>query len=121
MIGRWRNWPIRLAKIMTALAALVATSWVLERCVPYVFGHESPSGWPYPSDCCSKDGKECHPINASSVVREATGYRYRGLLFEFRNDGRLRISGDDGWHACESFEGGVVSVHCLIVPLEAIM
>ena len=106
------------AKGVLIVAAIVAGSWLLERCVPYVFAHNAPSGWPYPSDCCSPNGKECHRIDKASVTREATGYRYRGYLFEFK---RVRISGDSDWHACESFEGGVVLVHCLIVPIEGII
>lgn len=65
----------------------------------YAYGHEAPSGWPYPPDCCA--GKDCRPISCSTVTEKPNGdVSWLGLLFTRE---KVRISGDADCHVCVSY------------------
>lgn len=74
--------------------------------------HTTPSGWQYPSECCSE--RDCEPIPPGLVKRVETGWLFpNGEIFPFESDTeqqQVRESPDFQWHWCrhlESEENGV--------------
>lgn len=87
--------------------------------------HEAPSGWQYPSSCCSD--QDCYRIDESEV-RPAQGGGYRlvrtGEVFRepgapgvTPSDRTFRWSGDGEFHRCspEGKPADATSL-CLLVP-----
>jgi hypothetical protein len=88
---------------------VVATAWA----------HDAPSGWAYPTSCCS--GYDCRQETETAVKEIATGYMIASTkeLIPY-NDKRVRMSPDGLWHACWShadFDRG--RVICLFAPPRA--
>ena len=63
-------------------------------------GHEAPSGFVYPQDCCG--GHDCRPIACSTIRDNPDGsVSWTGLLFD-RN--QVKISGDAMCHVCIGYD-----------------
>lgn len=107
---------LRLLLLITLLLtamALGARTW----------GHQAPSGWTYPNECCSGHD-DCAEIPASAVRGLADGWHVdlpanvhpRGYpvraVYPY-GDGKIRRSGDGQFHLCIRPNGEVL---CLYVP-----
>ena len=102
------------------LAALLAAALVQ---AGRTWGHQAPSGWTYPEECCSGHN-DCAEIPASAVRGLADGWHVdlpagihpRGFpvrqVFPYRDE-KLRRSGDGQFHLCVRPNGQVL---CLYVP-----
>lgn len=77
--------------------------------------HEAPSGWIYPSSCCSD--MDCRAVSAEVILERPEGYVIgpTGEVLPY-SDGRLKDSPDGEYHWCST--GGSDSGHtiCLFVP-----
>lgn len=119
--------------ILVGLCLLVLT--VLGR------AHDAPSGMPYPTSCCSDDGKECGPVPDRAINETTDGYSvvihagehhhvHEGeIATTFYEYGHvsIRVSTDGKYHACvsPSYVSDYDSkrygpfVHCILVPPES--
>lgn len=77
--------------------------------------HTAPSGWSYPSDCCSTT--DCFPISEKDVTPTPVGWRIEatGELIEY-HDKRVRPSGDGQYHRCSTGGDPKAETLCLFVP-----
>jgi hypothetical protein len=80
-------------------------------------GHEAPSGWLYPQDCCASN--DCRPISCTTVKENSDGSaEWLGLFFP---EDKVRKSGDFNCHVCVAYSsaGGGAQVsrngHCLFI------
>jgi hypothetical protein len=79
--------------------------------------HEAPSGWQYPSDCCS--GRDCREVPCEQITRLNTVYRYRtsaSIYLDFPEN-KHRYSGDGRCHVC--ILGSQRSPTCIFTPIPA--
>lgn len=77
--------------------------------------HDAPSGWAYPSSCCS--GRDCYPVSGPALETAADGYHIKatGEVIPFTSR-RIKASGDGSYHRC-SWGGDVnASTICLFIP-----
>lgn len=83
------------------------------------YAHEAPTGWNYPSSCCS--GVDCRVINtpesAVKVITEKDGYRISttGELIPF-GDHKIKDSPDGYWHWCSAYGRDNTKTWCLFRP-----
>ncbi len=78
-----------------------------------VSGHEAPSGWSYPLECCSN--QDCKQIESRLVFESQEGFDIapsEGGGFVAR--GKERPSPDGEYHLCRSQYSGAIL--CLFVP-----
>ena len=81
----------------------------------HVHAHDAPSGWSYPTECCS--GRDCREVADTAIGEEHQGYviRNTGELVGYR-DSRVKESPDGHFHWC-SVEGAEhTRTVCLFVP-----
>jgi hypothetical protein len=78
--------------VILLIAALVGTCTLIIR---PAHTHEAPSGWSYPSDCCSN--QDCRPVPCDAVKENPKGFVWDGILFELE---KVKDSGDKQCHAC---------------------
>lgn len=93
---------------MKALALLAAIA--LAACEP-VLAHQAPSGWEYPTACCSN--KDCHPADVQ-LVKGGFLIVETGEVIP-TDDKRVKISGDGEFHRC----GTGSWTRCLFIPMTA--
>jgi hypothetical protein len=77
------------------------------------YGHQAPSGWTYPLECCSN--QDCKPIPSRLVFESKEGFDIapsEGGGFVPR--GKERVSPDGEYHLCRSQYSGTIL--CLFVP-----
>lgn len=73
---------------------------VLVLLVKPAHGHEAPSGWKYPDDCCG--GHDCREIACTSIKSDRDGgVTWTGLKFERE---MVKVSGDAQCHVCISYD-----------------
>lgn len=89
--------------------------------------HQSPTGWEYPSDCCTPDGMECDPVPDGAVQHfekyvivtlNPGDHKHikKPMVFKkFRQGGKVRYSGDHLTHACVSTSGKYL--WCVFYPV----
>lgn len=65
--------------------------------------HDAPTGWRYPSACCSN--KDCRPIPASSCEEVQGGRTFNGLFVPHE---RIRPSPDGTCHVCQNNKGTII-------------
>jgi len=58
-------------------------------------GHEAPSGWSYPTDCCAQN--HCRPVACDALVEKRDGIHFLGVVF---SGAQVRMSGDNSCHVC---------------------
>ena len=114
-----------LAGAVLLLCLLVCSAVMGVMAARVAHGHEAPSGWQYPSDCCDPDGQECDPIPEHAVQSVKGGYLvtlrpgdHKYVTREVRfmvAANKVRASGDGGIHACIS--PTQCCLWCLILPL----
>jgi len=118
MTSRLHDWIASVLAIAGALLlgfSIGMGAWFVS--VKAGLAHESPTGWEYPSDCCTPDGMECDPIPDSAVqhfedyvivtlnpgdhkhIKKTISFK------KFRKGGKVRYSGDHLTHACVSTSG----------------
>jgi len=95
---------------MFKIAALMLAASTLS-----VYAHEAPTGWSYPSQCCS--GIDCRAVPDSAIGTNKLGYLIRktGELINFR-DPRLKESPDGVYHWCSVMGSENTPTICLFVP-----
>ena len=80
-----------LTLIITVLTVLLL--------ITIAYGHEAPSGFQYPSDCCG--GSDCRPIVCSTIKDNPDGsVNWLGLFFARE---QVKMSGDAMCHVCVSY------------------
>jgi hypothetical protein len=75
--------------------------------------HEAPSGWHYPSSCCSEG--DCHPVSCGAIKEIEGGVEFLGL--KFVND-QIKKSEDGFCHVCVGVYGpemGQRTPHCVFM------
>lgn len=113
----WRRFW--LALLGGALGLLLSGALVV------ALAHQAPSGWTYPSECCSGH-QDCAPIDDRLVREEADGWHvsvpkgahptrpwFEGRHIFKRGSTALKRSGDGRFHLCIGTEG---QWRCLYVP-----
>ena len=101
----------RVALSFPVLVLLAAQVPIAARAV----AHDAPSGWTYPSSCCS--GHDCYPVSGPALETAADGYHIKatGEVIPFTSR-RIKPSGDGSYHRC-SWGGDVnSSTICLFIP-----
>lgn len=81
--------------------------------------HDAPTGWSYPSKCCS--GIDCRPVTAKQISERPEGYviQSSGEVVAYQ-DARIKDSPDGDYHWC-SLQGADDSrTICLFVPPKAL-
>lgn len=100
--------------VMTAALILLVLGAYLRLYPPHALSHEAPSGWQYPSDCCS--GQDCRPVSCDSLVEMRDGVHFLNSVFK---SGQVRVSGDSQCHVCIGYTpAGLISTpepHCVFV------
>lgn len=83
-----------------------------------VFAHYAPSGWEYPSSCCSN--LDCREVGQTAISERPQGYTVEatGEVVPY-NDKRLRISPDGEYHWCSAGGKDYGKTICLFVPPRA--
>lgn len=81
-------------------------------------GHEAPSGWPYPSECCS--GHDCYPISGDEIEATPVGWLIKATneLIEY-NDPKVKPSGDAQYRRCSAQGKRDGRTICLFIPAGA--
>lgn len=121
-----------------ALYILLSTCMLGSLAPSQAAAHSSPSGWKYPSDCCTPDGEECDPIPADAVteIMYNNSPHYKVVLGpkDHKNVSRentvlyipkykAKPSGDGLHHACIGPEDPKNNInpgpylYCIIIPL----
>lgn len=77
--------------------------------------HEAPSGWSYPTACCST--VDCYPIAGTDIEATGAGYviKASGELITYA-DKRIRGSPDGVYHRCSTGGDSAGSTICLFIP-----
>jgi hypothetical protein len=89
--------PLSLVEI-TAIAA-------------FIFIHDAPSGFEYPSDCCG--GHDCRPIACSTIkLNPDQSVVWSGLKF---SSAQVKISGDASCHVCIGYYHRMRFSHCIFL------
>jgi hypothetical protein len=81
------------------------------------FGHEAPTGWTYPTMCCSL--QDCRPTKKGEVTETRDGYTLTSTgEFVAHGDKRIKELSQDGEiHVCQqagNFDTGCIL--CLLTP-----
>lgn len=99
---------------MLKFTALAVVLFSLTYCGE-VIGHEAPTGWNYPNQCCS--GIDCRPVPEEAIGTSRVGYviRQTGEVIGFR-DTRLKPSPDGTFHWCSERGREDTKTVCLFVP-----
>lgn len=76
--------------------------------------HMAPSGWTYPSQCCSD--RDCKLVHGRAITEGPDGYVIEGTgeVLSY-TDPRLRNSPDGEFHVCKT-PGSKSNAICLFVP-----
>lgn len=77
--------------------------------------HDAPSGWPYPSACCSEI--DCYPIEGSDIEAGGQGYiiKATGEVIAYWSR-KIRPSGDGHYHRCSHQGDRQRGTICLFLP-----
>ena len=63
-------------------------------------GHQAPSGWNYPLDCCAST--DCHPVSCAALREVDGGIEFLGIRFT----GEMIKRSEDGYcHVCVGHYG----------------
>jgi hypothetical protein len=78
-------------------------------------GHEAPSGWAYPPNCCSN--YDCREVAGAAISERKDGYVIgaTGEVIGYR-DARLKNSPDGAYHWCSAGGRDNAPTICLFVP-----
>ncbi|MGH0295393.1 hypothetical protein [Sinorhizobium meliloti] len=82
------------------------------------FAHDAPSGWQYPSACCST--MDCRKVAQTAISERPQGYivRATGEVLPYA-DSRVRMSPDGEYHWCSAAGKVYGKTICLFVPPRA--
>jgi hypothetical protein len=97
-MGKW-GWVV--------LVTLATSAW----------GHEAPTGWTYPWECCSS--MDCQEVADEKIGEGSEGYTVRltGEVIPFHGDSRVKVSPDGHFHWCAHTAGPDKNkTICLFVP-----
>jgi hypothetical protein len=102
-------------RVCCFLLAMLLVGVVTVAGILLAHGHEAPSGWSYPGDCCG--GQECRPIACSTVRDHPDGsVSWLGLVFTPK---QIRMSGDAMCHVCIGYDSAAGSKrrypHCIFL------
>lgn len=104
ILQKYSQWCLSL------LVAIAFSTWFGS-----AWGHDAPSGWSYPLNCCS--GYDCREVPEQAVSEQREGYEIirTGEIIGY-SDTRLKNSPDGHYHWCSN--GGSDTGHtiCLFVP-----
>jgi hypothetical protein len=113
----WYNARLLTLMVRTAISITVTFLFVVPVAIcfwllfnPSARAHDAPSGWPYPKDCCSQDGRECSRVSCLAISEDRNGWHYNGMVFTKQ---MLRPSGDTDCHVCYGNSG---IPHCILLP-----
>jgi hypothetical protein len=108
----------RIAGYLLAMA-LAAVIVILTVLIVHgdVYGHEAPSGWRYPPDCCAD--VHCRPIACGTIRTQLDGSAdWTGLHF---NPRKVRVSGDAECHVCIGYDEPARSRYGYCIFLSPVM
>ena len=94
----------------SALLAIIAALFVLLFNVERVFGHEAPSGWMYPMECCSNN--DCAEMPEGDTPKPLAGGDWLLKTGEVVPRSKVKWSPDGRYHLCRMGE----LIFCLFVP-----
>ncbi|MQW89491.1 hypothetical protein [Sinorhizobium saheli] len=82
------------------------------------FAHDAPSGWQYPTACCSN--LDCRQVAGTAISERPQGYivNATGEVLPYA-DSRVRISPDGAYHWCSAAGKAYGKTICLFVPPRA--
>ncbi|WP_026619850.1 hypothetical protein M728_004206 (plasmid) [Ensifer sp. WSM1721] len=82
------------------------------------FAHDAPSGWQYPTSCCSN--LDCRQVAQTAVSERPQGFiiKATGEVLPYA-DRRVRISPDGEYHWCSAEGKAYGKTICLFVPPRA--
>lgn len=63
--------------------------------ISLAYPHDAPSGWSYPTFCCSKS--DCRPVKCDALVETREGIRFGVTIFK---SDQVKASGDKQCHVC---------------------
>ena len=101
-----------------AMLAVAVALWAVLLSLAFgrpAHGHSAPSGWEYPTDCCS--GRDCFPIPEAELEATPVGWRVRatGETLDY-HDRNVRPSGDGRFHRCSQDGKPEGRTLCLFIP-----
>lgn len=114
----WRDvgspsWPLLAALVVFIALVLAIAAFVFFTTKAHA--HDAPTGWTYPTSCCS--GIDCREVADKAVEETRFGYRIAAtgetIIY---SDARIKNSPDGHMHWCSVMGADHSRTLCLFVP-----
>lgn len=102
--------PVRNGITSAVLVAIMITASINP-----AYAHSAPSGWMYPTSCCSN--QDCEAVHGNGILEGPLGYVVQdtGEIIGYM-DVRIKESPDGEFHLCRAKKQPPSRTICLFVP-----